>query len=408
MVVNELLCYAIYNHHSSASNNCKQILTHFYAEESVLDAKEILWENCGQHITKRFINCINSTNRTAKEANICDILEAIKELDAKSKLPDVFAKNLSQLPDRQPEELNLLRIVQRLSILEKAYDQQSNALATVVLDISDIKDKNIEITSSLGNNEDLVASSNENNDENDDDDHDNNNDVNDDNDDDDDEHDATHDTTDPATIVEVEATTPIQLITAAIATAPKTAAVLHAPKISGTRWGSEANNIIPRATRRMNNELDGDINNEYNRANEENVQQQNEGMQNGVNNIENEQNHGFIQVQNKKQRRLSYRNRESNGLQGAPVQKKAIFVYMVENGDINEVNDVLKDHNVQVLNNEKVSHNNALYKSFKVTISRFDVFKVLKHSFWPDGVQCKIWQESSSSRLPNIDYSQEY
>ena len=94
-------------------------------------------------------------------------------------------------------------------------------------------------------------------------------------------------------------------------------------------------------------------------------------------------------MQTRKQCRLSYRNRESNGLQGAPVQKKAIFVYMVKNGDINEVNDVLKDHNVQVLNNEKVSHNNALYKTFKVTKSWFDVIKVLKHSFWPNGIQCK-------------------
>ena len=60
-----------------------------------------------------------------------------------------------------------------------------------------------------------------------------------------------------------------------------------------------------------------------------------------------------------------------------------------------------------MLNNEKVSHNSALYKSFKVTIARYNVFKVLKHSFWPDGIQCKTWQESSL-RLPNIDYSQEY
>ena len=155
----------------------------------------------------------------------------------------------------------------------------------------------------------------------------------------------------PTTIVEDEANTPMVTIAAAIVPAPKTVAALHAPKISGKRWGSKANNIIPGIARRTNNELNGDINNDHNRATEENVHQQNEIMQNGVNNVVNEQNHGFLPVQSRKQRRLSYRNSESNELRGAPVQQKEIFVYNVEVGDINEVNNFLKSKNVQVLNN---------------------------------------------------------
>ena len=118
----------------------------------------------------KFISCVKSANRTAKEANIGDILEAIKQIDVIDNLPEVFAKNLSQVPDRQPEELNLLRLAQRLSNLENAYKLQSENLSSVVLDLLDIKDNISDNTSSPGNNDDTVASSNDNNDENDDDD----------------------------------------------------------------------------------------------------------------------------------------------------------------------------------------------------------------------------------------------
>ena len=52
--------------------------------------------------------------RTATYAHIEDIMAAAKKLDATSKLPDVAAKNLDKLPDRQPEELNYIMLIQRV------------------------------------------------------------------------------------------------------------------------------------------------------------------------------------------------------------------------------------------------------------------------------------------------------
>ena len=47
-----------------------------------------------------------------------DILEALIKLYGLNKMSIFLAKHINRLPDRQPEELNLLSIVERLSNLE--------------------------------------------------------------------------------------------------------------------------------------------------------------------------------------------------------------------------------------------------------------------------------------------------
>lgn len=72
-------------------------------------------------------------------AHVDDIFDALKRLDALDKLPEVAACNLNRLPDRQPEELNLLRIV-RVAELEKCRDQHADTLSTLSIDILKIKE----------------------------------------------------------------------------------------------------------------------------------------------------------------------------------------------------------------------------------------------------------------------------
>ena len=48
-----------------------------------------------------------------------DIIEAIKKLDGLSRLPNFVARNVVKIPDRQPEELNILYDINRINNLEK-------------------------------------------------------------------------------------------------------------------------------------------------------------------------------------------------------------------------------------------------------------------------------------------------
>lgn len=63
-----------------------------------------------------------------------DILDALKILDVLDKLPDLVAWNLDCLPDRQPEELNVLMVVQRIAALEKSSEQHSEAPSSIAVD----------------------------------------------------------------------------------------------------------------------------------------------------------------------------------------------------------------------------------------------------------------------------------
>lgn len=118
MHVNELLTYAIHFMHNSALNNTKKIIEYFYNVEEINDAKKCLWDVATDNLDP-FITRKNTTKRTLSAANIDDIFDALLKLDSVSKLPKFVAFNLSRIPDRQPEELNLLYIIDRLSNAEK-------------------------------------------------------------------------------------------------------------------------------------------------------------------------------------------------------------------------------------------------------------------------------------------------
>ena len=98
-------------------------------------------------------------------------------------------------------------------------------------------------------------------------------------------------------------------------------------------------------------------------------------------------------------------NRGNSDLQGAPPLTKTIFISRVKKGlSQNSVKDYLNERNVNVINTEQTNHPDAKYMSFKITISQFDVYKVLRYNFWPEGVLCQRWRDRSA----NINYAEEY
>ena len=56
-----------------------------------------------------------------------------------------------------------------------------------------------------------------------------------------------------------------------------------------------------------------------------------------------------------------------------------------------------------LLKNEKVSHDESMYSSFKVTLSAFDRYKVLNRIRWPHGIQCKLWHDPRPYDYDNDD-----
>ena len=116
--INELLPYASFYLNNSNVSNIKKLISNFYDEDDVLTAKKLLWKVGGNNLDA-YSERKTTNRRTNSEANINDIFEALLKLDGLERMPTFVAKDLDKLPDRQPEEINLISIVNRISALEK-------------------------------------------------------------------------------------------------------------------------------------------------------------------------------------------------------------------------------------------------------------------------------------------------
>ena len=106
MLVNGCLLWIIEEFNSSTVENLEKVINNHYSGEDIITAKKDLWGECSAELDE-YPSRQGSVRRTATSAHIQDIIEAIKKLDVKGKLPDVYVKDLKSIPDRLPEELNI-------------------------------------------------------------------------------------------------------------------------------------------------------------------------------------------------------------------------------------------------------------------------------------------------------------
>ena len=165
MHVNELLTYCSFYMNNSTIDNIKKIINLFYSEDDIIDAKKTLWE-----IAKDDLGVFpvrkDTNKRTSSLAHVNDIFEALMKLDGMDKMPVFVAINIMKLPDRQPEELNLLSMVDRLSDIEKRIKNHEDILTSHAIDILSFKDNKIskptiEITDTMLKNDNLNKNYNE-------------------------------------------------------------------------------------------------------------------------------------------------------------------------------------------------------------------------------------------------------
>ena len=137
--VNELLCYIT---HSKRAGNIKgliNIIKNTFGDEDIKEGKELLWKLRGG-LLGNFTNRVRSVTRTAKEANIDDIISAISDLDASNKLPEFVAMDLDKLPGVQPEDLNIFYYIDRMASMETQLKQHTDEIISLKRHISELND----------------------------------------------------------------------------------------------------------------------------------------------------------------------------------------------------------------------------------------------------------------------------
>ena len=74
MIINELLCYALHNVHSSAGDNVKRIMQTFYTIDEIISAKKSLWDACADTLGP-YPERKSSDKRPANIPHMNDIME---------------------------------------------------------------------------------------------------------------------------------------------------------------------------------------------------------------------------------------------------------------------------------------------------------------------------------------------
>jgi hypothetical protein len=89
----------------------------------------------------------------------------------------------------------------------------------------------------------------------------------------------------------------------------------------------------------------------------------------------------------------------SNSIRGAPEPCKDIFVYRLASDVVTEnVKCFMNENDVDVRAVVQMSKSESLFRSFKVSIKKSDLSKVLQSDFWPEGVNVRRFWEPRKER----------
>lgn len=116
-IVNELLTYITF-YIRSPSDKIQTAVARFYMPAEIELARDILWEAMGEVKIGKKNNRKDSAARSANDANLADIIQALKiymELDTNISF---VARNIERMPKWGPEEISLFSIAERVSQLE--------------------------------------------------------------------------------------------------------------------------------------------------------------------------------------------------------------------------------------------------------------------------------------------------
>ena len=119
VILSELLTFVHFYMQSCNIENIKRTVLCSFSGEKIVEAKVALWESAVKSKLKKFQNRKKSTTRSESEANICDIIEGLQDLDRQQCKVIFAAVNLGLIPRHSPENLNEMAMLDRIVNLEK-------------------------------------------------------------------------------------------------------------------------------------------------------------------------------------------------------------------------------------------------------------------------------------------------
>ena len=75
----------------------------------------------------------------------------------------------------------------------------------------------------------------------------------------------------------------------------------------------------------------------------------------------------------------------------------------MKHGEEEKVKRYLESRFIRTYSVKKVSHPNATYNSFKISMNKDDIDTILERNFWPRGVRCDEWRDPWDERRHSTD-----
>ena len=417
VVQSELLTYVVHYYQRNSAEKIKNTVLAFYTAEEIVTAKTVIWhayENCLPPERRR----VTTDKRSANEANLTDIIGAVSDLDAKGKVLSgrFCAMKLDRLPKYAPEETNVMAMMDRMRVVELQLNE-----------VQDLSTRNRECIVNNARHICEVGSRNSG--------------------------------ADKPSYSAVVSNSPVsQRVKKAVAVGGGTAgngytsvkkvigggtAVYGYTGVKNAVGGGTAvygytgvKNAVGGGSGIADNEqsVNTGVRNAVGGGSSiaGNAQNDNTGVKNAgavaVDKADTVQNvykgrplgrrdivsvnttdtdNGFL-YQPREVRRMRKQQshsavvgtREANGrFRGAQAPSRDIFVYRVENDALeSEIECHVKDNGIVPRSVETVSHADAMYKSFKLTVSVNDMGKVLDADFWPEGIMVRGYRTTQSPK----------
>ena len=143
-IVQPLLAYIAFSMNSGSTDSIKRAVLGHFSTSQINDAKDVVWsEKIADNLLGTRTKRRNTSARSETEANVQDIIDALKLLDRDEKMPlfVVDYLSLSIIPRSHPEELNDISLCDRLNRLEEKMSNLQQGLDRTVAENIDIKDK---------------------------------------------------------------------------------------------------------------------------------------------------------------------------------------------------------------------------------------------------------------------------
>lgn len=127
-VLNELLTYASFYIGQFPPDKIQSAILRHFVPAEIDKAKDVLWMVLGETVVGKKTTRNNSVSRSAVEANVRDIISALKSHTS----DDItyVANNLDRMPRWAPEELSLLALASRVSAIENELITVKTTLAS--------------------------------------------------------------------------------------------------------------------------------------------------------------------------------------------------------------------------------------------------------------------------------------